>query len=422
MSACEAQVYEELESNVRSYCRFFPFELATAKNATISLSSGKEYIDFLSGCGSLNYGHNDDDLKDALLTYIAGNGIAHSLDFHSASKRLFIETFNEKILIPRKMEYKIQFTGPTGANAVEAALKLARKVTGRTNVIAFTNGFHGVSLGALSLTGNGSHRVAAGITLSGVTRAPFDGYFGQQFNTLHWLDKMLGDPSAGIDKPAAFILEVVQGEGGLNVASPAWLKALRALASRHGALFIVDDVQAGCGRTGTFFSFEQAEIAPDIIVLAKSLSGFGLPFSAVLIAPEYDLWEPGEHNGTFRGNNHAFVTARAAIDKFWSDDGFSNLVAEKIKILDGALAKLQSVTGWASKGRGMMQGLRCSSYEIAADIRSRCAKNGLLLELCGPSDEVLKLMPPLTIENSLLNDGLERFSDAVLSVGKLAAA
>ncbi len=418
----ETEIYEDLESNVRSYCRFFPFELATAQNAVISLSSGEKYIDFLSGCGSLNYGHNDETLKGALVDYIAGNGIAHTLDFHSASKRQFIQAFDEKILSPRGMDYKVQFTGPTGANAIEAAIKLARKVTGRSNVIAFTNGFHGVSLGALSLTGNRIHRAAAGMPLNGVTRVPFDGYFGQGFHTVDWLEQMLADPSAGIDLPAAFIVETIQGEGGLNVASPNWLRALRSLATKHGALLIIDDIQAGCGRAGTFFSFEHVKITPDIIVLAKSLSGFGLPLAAVLIAPEHDLWEPGEHNGTFRGNNHAFVTAHAAINKFWPDDRFSSAVAEKIKVVEGALAKLQAVTGWASKGRGMMQGLCCPSYETAADIRARCVKSGLLLELCGPSDEVLKLMPPLTIETSLLEDGLERFSHAVQSVGKLAAA
>ncbi|RWB25419.1 diaminobutyrate--2-oxoglutarate transaminase [Mesorhizobium sp.] len=421
MSVEKVRTYEECESDVRSYCRFFPFELETAENAIVTLSSGEKYIDFLSGCGSLNYGHNNNTMKEALLRYISMNGIAHTLDFYSTSKKSFIETFKKKILSPRKLDYKIQFTGPTGANAVEAALKLARKVTGRTNVIAFTNGFHGVSLGALSLTGNRANRAVAGLALHGVTRAPYDGYFGPQFDTVQWLDQMLTDPSAGIEEPAAFIVETVQGEGGLNVASIRWMRALRALASKHGALLIIDDVQAGCGRTGTFFSFESAQIVPDIVVLAKSLSGFGLPFAAVLLAPQHDVWQPGEHNGTFRGNNHAFVTAQTAIDNFWSDDSFTQSIAKNIKIMETALAKLQSATGWPSKGRGMMQGLCCPTYEIAASIRARCVQTGLILELCGPCDETIKLMPPLTIEESVLHDGLERFSEAVLSVGNLAA-
>lgn len=412
----QRSLYEKHESQVRSYCRLIPYELTKATNSYVHTSAGTRYIDFFSGCGALNYGHNDPDMRNALIEYIAGNGIAHSLDFYSESKGAFIKEFADKILRPRSLDYKIQFTGPTGTNAVEAALKLARKITGRLNVVAFTNSFHGVSLGSLSATGNQHHRNVAGIALSGVSRAPYADYFGREVDTLPWLEQMLSDPSSGIDPPAAIIVETVQGEGGLNCASAEWLRRLRALATRHGALLIVDDVQAGCGRTGSFFSFEFSEIVPDIVVLAKSLSGFGIPLAAVLIRPEHDVWQAAEHNGTFRGNNHAFVTARLAVAKFWSDGDFSASIESKSRAVGAVLDSLQHRTGRLRKGRGLMQGLRCLKAESAAKIQERCLEAGLLLERSGPHDEVLKLMPPLTIEDEVLEEGLSRFSEAVLSV------
>ncbi|MBC7168518.1 diaminobutyrate--2-oxoglutarate transaminase, partial [Phenylobacterium sp.] len=287
--------FERMESKVRSYCRSFPAVFERAEGSWQYDKDGKGYIDFLTGCSVLNYGHNHPAMKQALIDYIQSDGVVHSLDMHSKAKGEFLEALESKILKPRGMNYLAQFTGPTGANAVEAALKLARKVTGRTNVIAFTNGFHGVTLGALAATGNSHHRGGAHIPLSGVTRMPYDGYFGEGVDTAAQLDKMLSDPSGGVDKPAAIIVEVVQGEGGLNVASAEWLQKVEKIARKHGALFIVDDIQAGCGRTGAFFSFEGMGLKPDIITMAKSLSGMGLPMALVLVKPELDQWKPGEH-------------------------------------------------------------------------------------------------------------------------------
>lgn len=407
---------DRYESEVRSYCRSIPLEFTEGKNALLTTAEGEEYIDFLSGCGSLNYGHNDPDMRDALMKYMAGNGIAHSLDMTTRSKNDFVSTFVDYILAPRGMDFKIQFTGPTGTNAVEAALKLARKITGRSTVVAFTNGFHGVSLGALAATGNGYHRRAAGTALTGVTRFPYDGYLGPGVDTIDLLERMLADQSSGIDEPAAFLVETVQGEGGLNVATPNWLHRLKQLAGRHSALLIIDDVQAGCGRTGAFFSFEGTRVVPDIVVLAKSLSGFGLPLAAVLIRRELDVWRPAEHNGTFRGNNHAFVTATTAIRKYWATDTFAHKLRDKAAVVEAALASLSCKTGWQPKGRGLFRGLRTPSKRVAAEIQKTALRNGIVMETCGPDDEVLKLLPPLTIEDDILEDGLRRFTDAVLTV------
>ena len=290
---------------------------------------GNRYLDFLAGAGTLNYGHNNPAFKQALLEYIDQDGITHGLDLHTRAKGEFLHSLNEKIFKPRNLEYVVQFTGPTGTNAVEAAMKIARNVTGQQNIVAFTKGFHGVSLGSLSATGNSHHRDAAGVSLNGVHRLPYDGYLGEGVDTTAYLDKVLSDSSSGINSPAAVLVETIQGEGGINAASVTWLRNLQKVCRKHKMLLIVDDIQAGCGRTGDFFSFEEAGIEPDIITLSKSLGGYGLPFAVVLMKPELDQWKPGEHNGTFRGNNFAFVTAKAALDRYWSDDSFSNEVKKK---------------------------------------------------------------------------------------------
>jgi diaminobutyrate-2-oxoglutarate transaminase len=380
------------------------------------------------GCSTLNYGHNHPVLQKALIDYIGGDGITHSLDMYSESKEQFLVEFSRTILKPRDLDYVVQFPGPTGANAVEAALKLARKVTGRQSVIAFTNGFHGATLGALACTANGFHRNGAGVALDGVTRMPFDGYFGPSVDTAGYLEKMLSDSSSGVDAPAAVIVETVQGEGGLNVAGYDWLKKVAAIARRHGALFIVDDIQAGAGRTGTFFSFEPATVKPDIVSMAKSISGYGLPMALVMIDRRLDEWLPGEHNGTFRGNCHAFVTARVALEHFWRDSTFEQLIYEKGELLKTKLADIARANGLdrlAMKGRGMMRGLEMPSGKIAAEVVKSAFRNGLVIETSGSDDEVVKCLAALTITDDELTRGLDILAGAVRSVlekaGKAAA-
>ncbi|MBI1197058.1 MAG: diaminobutyrate--2-oxoglutarate transaminase [Phenylobacterium sp.] len=408
--------FERLESRVRSYSRSFPAVFERGRGSHLYDAKGRAWIDFLSGCSTLNYGHNHPVLKQRLVDYILGDGVTHSLDMHSRAKAEFLEAFERVILRPRGLYYRAQFTGPTGANAIEAALKLARKATGRTNVIAFTNGFHGVTLGALAATGNQHHRGAAGVSLEGVTRAAYDSYFGPDVDTAAQLDQQLSDPSGGIDPPAAIVVETVQGEGGLNVASAEWLRAIEAVARKHGALFIVDDIQAGCGRTGSFFSFEGMGISPDIVTMAKSLSGLGLPMALTLIRPERDIWTPGEHNGTFRGNCHAFVTARAAIETFWGDGAFEADVRRKGERLAARLEEIAArypdvVVG--VKGRGMMRGIDVGGGEVSSRIVSAAFERGLIIETSGAHDQIVKVLAPLTIDDADLERGLDILSNAV---------
>lgn len=413
------ETFELLESQVRSYSRNFPAIFDRARGSHLRARDGSEYLDFLMGCSTLNYGHNHPTLKRALIEYIEDDGITHSLDMYSMAKERFLVEFFETILKPRNLDYVVQFPGPTGANAVEAALKLARKVTGRHNVIAFTNGFHGVTLGALACTGSRHHRDGAGVGLDGVTRMPFDGYLGPNVDTADYLDKVLSDPSSGVDAPAAVIVETVQGEGGINVAGYEWLQAIAGIARKHGALFIVDDIQAGAGRTGTFFSFEPSGVQPDIVTMAKSVSGYGLPMALVLIDRQFDQWLPGEHNGTFRGNCHAFVTARATLETFWRDRSFEASVFDKSELLARRLNEIARQVRphrLTVKGRGMMRGLEMPSGEIAAEVVKAAFDRGLVIETSGPNDEVVKCLAALTIEKSDFDKGLSILSEAVRAV------
>ena len=407
------------ESEVRSYCRNFNATFVSGEGSTMVDSYGREFIDFLAGCSALNYGHNDPDMVDGVVDYLRSSGITHGLDMRTEAKVEFVDTFVDLILRPRALDYRLQFTGPTGTNAIEAALKLARKVTGRSEVIAFTNGFHGVTAGALAATGNRHHRMGASVSLNGVTRAFYDGYLGDDVNTATLLDQLLSDPSSGFDAPAAILLETVQGEGGLNTASIGWLEQMSDIAKRHGALLIIDDIQAGCGRTGSFFSFEIAGLYPDIVVLSKSLSGFGLPMALVLMKPELDVWTPGEHNGTFRGNNVAFVTASIALRKYWSDDQLVHDVARKGWLITDTLQQIaRHLPGATVKGRGMMVGLDIGDGALAAKICRRCFNEGLIIETSGAHDQVVKILAPITIPDELLLEGLAILERAVCTESK----
>jgi len=414
MSA-DLEIYTRRESEARSYCRSFPTSFVKAQGSELTDATGRTYIDFLAGCSSLNYGHNDPDMKAALIEHITADGITHGLDMHSGAKAAFLHAFEEIILKPRDMDYKVMMTGPTGTNAVEAAMKLARKITGRRNIIAFTNGFHGMTMGALSCTGNAGKRAGAGGgPLCGSTHMPYEGAFGDDVDSLRVIEEMLSNPSSGVDAPAAFIIEPVQGEGGLNAASTAFMQGVARLAKEHGALLIVDDIQAGCGRTGTFFSFEEMGIEPDMIPMAKSFSGMGLPFAALLMKPEHDIWGPAEHNGTFRGNTHAFVTARVALEKFWSEHTFQTEIATKADMLRAALSRIaDGIPGARLKGRGMMQGVDVGNGDLAGDICARAFEKGLIIETSGAHDEVVKVLAPLTTPEDTFARGLDILSEAV---------
>lgn len=395
-----------IESNVRSYSRSFPVVFEKARGSELIDQSGRRYIDFFSGAGALNYGHNNAHLKKRLIEYIEADGVMHSLDMSTTSKRHFLSIFNEHILKPRNLQYRVQFTGPSGASAVEAALKLARKVTGRRGIVSFTNGFHGMSAGALSVTAN-SYYKQNDFALDSSSFMPYEGYMGSGFETMDLIEKYFEDPASGVQPPAAFIVETIQAEGGIRACSKPWMQRLSRLAKRIGSLLIIDEIQTGCGRCGDFFGFEALDVVPDVVTLSKSIGGLGLPLAMVLIRPEYDEWAPGEHNGTFRGNNLAFVAGAAAIEIYWHDDAFSIDLRRKEGLLKTKLEALRHlVPGGTIRGRGMLHGIDCITSELAQEIAETAFRNGLVIERCGARNEVIKLLPALTITDELLMEGV----------------
>ncbi|MBE0495014.1 MAG: diaminobutyrate--2-oxoglutarate transaminase [Campylobacterales bacterium] len=409
------RVFENYESEVRGYIRSFPTIFKSAKGAILTDESGDTFIDFFAGAGTLNYGHNNEHISKALIEYLQEDGIVHGLDMATSAKKAFIQTFQDLILKPRSLDYVMQFTGPTGTNAVETALKLARLVKKRSNVVAFTNGYHGLSQGALAVTGNNEYRDESYISRTNAAFMPFDGYLGDM-NTLEIFRKYLSDGSSGLDTPAAVILETVQGEGGINVASKAWLQELESICHEYDILLIVDDIQVGNGRTGEFFSFEFAGIKPDIITLSKSIGG-GLPMAMVLFKPELDQWKPGEHTGTFRGNNLAFVASRVAMEQYWNSDDLSNAVKYKEEILKKrleAIAQKYPEYTFAIRGRGLVYGFEIKNDPtIAGEISAKAFEHKLIIETAGSNNQVVKFLPPLLIDEATLLEGLDRLETAI---------
>lgn len=414
-------IFEKRESNVRSYCRSFPAIFHRAKDSIIYSESGREYIDFLAGAGALNYGHNNDYIKQQVMFYLDADAITHGLDLHTSAKERFLTTFSENVLSPKGLDYRIQFCGPTGTNAVEAALKLARKVTRRTGIFSFMGAYHGMTLGSIAVTGNKSIRAGTWGTSSNVSFMPYPYGFMSTIDTIAYIESVLTDTNSGIEKPAAILFETVQAEGGVIVAPIEWMQKLRTLCDEHGILLICDDIQVGCGRTGPFFSFERANIVPDMVVLSKSISGYGFPMSLLLIKPDLDIWAPAEHTGTFRGNQLAFVGGTAALE-LRENTGLEREVKVKAAFIEDFLTReIKSISPEIDiRGIGLIWGIDLANFggePLAKTITSRCFELGLIVERVGRNDTVLKILPPLSIEMSTLQKGCsilkQAFSECV---------
>lgn len=411
--------FENYESSVRSYCRNFPAVFSKGKGAMMYDEDGNAYIDFFCGAGALNYGHNNEYIRQALIDYLQSDGILHGMDMYTPAKRDFLETLQEKILKPRGLDYRVMCCGPTGTNAVEAALKLARKVTGRSNVWAFMGCFHGMSLGALSLTTEAYARDAAGVALGNCTHIPAP-YMFPELDVIAYMQRMLDDDHSGIAKPAALIMETVQAEGGIYPFSPEFLRDCRKFCDDNGILLIVDDIQAGCCRTGTFFSFERGGIQPDMVTLSKSIGGIGMPMSLLLIRPDADIWQPAEHNGTFRGNQLAFVAGKAALE-YMLEHKLDQEVQRKAVIVEdyikNEIVPLDSRLSY--RGIGMMWGIDCEKLggdPFSKAVIQACFRKKLILERAGRDSCVVKLMPTLIIADDVLLEGLNIVKEAFMEV------
>ncbi len=411
-----SSIYKEKESEVRSYCRKFPVEFSKALNSELFTREGERYIDFFNMAGSLNYGHNNPYIKNAILNYLSEDNIINALDLYTEAKTDFLTAFTESILRPRHLDYKVMCCGPTGTNAIEAALKLARKNKWRTNVFAFSGAFHGMTLGSLALTTDQVSRNGAGIPLNNVTFVPYE---DNRINSIAYIRHILEDDHSGVALPAAIFVETTQAEGGVNVASVEWMKELRNICDEYDILLVVDDIQVGNGRTGWFFSFERAGIVPDMVVLSKSISGFGMPMSLLLMKPELDIFLPAEHNGTFRGNQLSFIGAKAGIEYFISHH-IDEEVRRKAAIIDELIKEhiLPLDARLSHRGVGMIWGIDFTGIEAEKALACchECFERGLVTELAGRHDSVLKLMPALTIEDAVLTEGLNIIKESVASI------
>lgn len=408
-------IYDK-EASVRSYCRKFPTEFKWAKNAELINSEGRGYIDFFAGAGAMNFGHNNPEIKSAINEYLSEDFIIHALDMYTTAKSNFLDYFSNGILKPRNLNYLIMCCGSTGTNAVEAALKVARKAKNRTNVFAFSGAFHGMSLGSLAMTSDSFSRGGAGVPLNNITFMPYYNSFENPMTSLDYMEGVLLDDHSGIDKPAAIVLETVQAEGGINPAPVEWLQRLRDICDKYDILMIVDDIQVGVGRCGSFFSFERAGIIPDIVILSKSISGFGIPMSLLLLKKDLDVFKPGEHNGTFRGNQLAFVGAKAGME-YYVDKKMDVVVSEKAGIIEDFLQnQIQSIDHrLAIRGIGMIWGIDFEKidYTLASKVSKMCFERGVVIEVAGRKDAVLKILPPLTIEKEKLVEGLNIIKEVI---------
>ncbi|WP_027329523.1 diaminobutyrate--2-oxoglutarate transaminase [Marinimicrobium agarilyticum] len=410
------RIFEEMESEVRGYVRSFPVVFDKAEGSELFDENGNRFIDFFAGAGTLNYGHNNPKITEALIEYLQHKGIVHGLDKATIAKRDFMTKFRDTILAPRGLQYKMQFTGPTGTNAVETALKLARMIKRRSNIIAFTNGYHGLTMGALGVTGNYFYKDESYGSRANTAFMPFDGFLGEGVDSIEYMRKFLSDGSSGVDLPAAIIVETVQGEGGINVASVEWLKKLEELCREFDILLIIDDIQVGNGRTGTFFSFERAGIHPDMVCLSKSIGG-GLPMALLLMRPELDQWSPGEHTGTFRGNNLAFVASTQALS-YWDNDDMGKVVEYKGQIIEEELKKMAADFPELEpqvRGVGMVWGVEMATG-LASEASQEAFSRGLVMETAGADDQVLKFLPSLLIEEEILREGLQVVRDSLAAL------
>lgn len=428
----------QFESNVRSYPRKLPFAIAAAEGVWLTDVNGKRYIDCLAGAGTLALGHNHPVITKSITDTLASNLPLHTLDITTPLKDAFSQRLYE-LLSTDSDTYCLQFCGPTGADAVEAALKLAKKATGRSGIISFSGGYHGMTHGALAVTGNLAPKAGVEGLMGNVQFLPYPneyrcafGLDGAQSVTAHmrYFESFLRDVESGFNTPAAVILEVIQGEGGVNPAPIEWLRHVRAVTRELGILLIIDEVQTGFCRTGRWFAYQHAGIDPDFVVMSKAVGG-GLPMAVLGIKKALDVWQPGEHSGTFRGNQLAMATGLATLDYLAEHDMAQQVakLGEWFKAELTALATQYPMLGHV-RGYGLMIGVEIvdparpevESGGFMADpnrcaaIQQACFASGLVLEKGGRAGTVLRFLPPLIITQEELEMVLDKFAAALKSV------
>lgn len=429
------------ESNARSYPRRIPLSLRRASGVYVEDTEGRVFIDCLAAAGTLVLGHNHPVVIEALAGALASELPLQTLDLTTPVKDEFVEQLFSMLPQSFAPQAKIQFCGPAGTDAIEAALKLVKTATGRSTVFAFHGGYHGMSQGALALMGNLGPKRALGGSLGGVQFLPYPYDYRCPFGLggsaghaagLRFIENLLEDPESGVLPPAAIVLEAVQGEGGVIPAPAAWLRGLRETCTRHRVPLVIDEVQTGFGRTGRCFAFEHAGITPDVLVLSKALGG-GLPLAAVVYHEALDTWLPGAHAGTFRGNQLAMAAGAAAL-RFVQEqrlDERARALGERIKARLSELGRKLSCVGEV-RGLGLMIGIEIVDAagtpnaqghpppcrELAAAIQLGCLRRGLILEVGGRSSGTLRLLPPLVISEPELDSVARIIEEAATSAFK----
>jgi diaminobutyrate-2-oxoglutarate transaminase len=402
---------KEKESNARNYAETFKMVISSGKNDIIVDSEGKEYIDFLTGAGTLPLGHNDVETNESLIQYIKTSGIQQGLDFSTPTKALFVKTLLDCLPDKMKGNYKVQFCGPTGSDAVDAAIKLFKINTKRSSIISFNGAYHGVGQGPLSLTGDLYARSGVSSLVPNVHffQFPYFSRFGGDFSEeqyvkflINQIENTLKDPNSGIEKPATVIIEAIQGEGGCIPAPVYFMKELRRITKELQIPLIIDEVQTGFGRTGKMFAFEHSGIIPDAIVVSKAVGG-GLPMACVIFNKKYDIWKKGAHAGSFRGNQLAMVSGIVAMKKI-KNVNFLIDINEKSDIIFRRLNKLKEQIPIIKeiRGRGLMVGIELLDSDDVSEkvqfVKESLFEKGIIIESGGRNNSVLRLLPPLTVE------------------------
>jgi diaminobutyrate-2-oxoglutarate transaminase len=419
------------ESNARTYPRHLPIAIAEAAGSFVRDVDGNVFIDFLAGAGVLSLGHNHPELVRVVTEQLGTH--THGLDFPTPAKDAFVEAQLSMLPAGMRDRMRIHFCGPTGANAVDAALKLCKTATGRGDIVSFQGGFHGSSHAAMAVTGLVEQKSPVPNGVPGVHFFPFS-YCGRcpidltpdtcTTNCVGFAEHALTDSNGGVPLPAAVILELLQGEGGVVPATRDFVRRLRVLTRDLGIPLVVDEVQTGCGRTGTWFAFEQYGIEPDVIVASKALSGIGQPVAIILYNERLDTWAPGAHTGTFRGNQLAFAAGTEAV-RIIRRDGILQNVVERGRQIDRLLAPLQDLS-WVRevRGVGLMWGVELAepatgrpAGRLARAVQSRALRRGLILECGGRDDCVVRMLPPLNVTAEVVAEACAILVDAIAEVG-----
>ncbi|HEV7754351.1 MAG TPA: diaminobutyrate--2-oxoglutarate transaminase family protein [Mycobacteriales bacterium] len=424
------------ESTARTYARSFPIVPVRAAGMVIEGADGRKYLDCLSGAGTLALGHNHPVVTEAIRRVLDSGAPLHVLDLGTFEKDAFTTELLETLPPGLAAGCKIHFCGPAGTDAVEAALKLTRIATGRDNVLAFTGAYHGMTAGALAVSSNVDVRATLGPSALEVSRLPYPYAYRCPFGIggdmgaetgARYVETLLTDSHSGLLPPAAMILEAVQGEGGAIPAPDDWLREMRRLTTEHGIPLVVDEVQTGVGRTGAFWAVEHSGITPDVMVLSKAIGG-SLPLAVIVYREELDGWAPGAHTGTFRGNQLAMAAGTATLRQVRADGLAARADEVGARLLRDlrALQERHPCLGDV-RGRGLMIGLevvdphgeadalgaRPPAPDLALEIRRQCLERGLIVELGGRRDTVVRLLPPLIITDEQVEAVLARLADAV---------